>query len=187
MREQDLEKLDKVFSIIQKLVTIFAIIIGGLWTYNMFILHREAYAKADISFVIEEIKLSDEYILIQVFIEVENTGNTVLKLLKGDVILYDVSLPNPYIQNKLEGFGKPACRKKPKFLWDTIQFVNKEWKEGEISIEPSCKDQLDFEFIIKSKYEVIKVYAWFTDLNEDKKVGDDFIGWTASKIYNVKS
>ena len=54
-----------------------------------------------------------------------------------------------------------------------------------IEIEPTSTDQIDFEFIIESKYKVVKVYSWFT--NFEKKVGDRWIGWTASKIYRIKS
>ena len=85
-----LEKTDKIITNIQKVVTIAAIVVGGLWTYNMFILHREGFPKADISYQIEEIKLSDEFIFIQVFIRVKNIGNTVLRLREAIVKLKDI-------------------------------------------------------------------------------------------------
>jgi len=185
MSEQISEKVDKLVSIIQKIVTIAAIIIGGLWTYNMFIIHRDAYPKADISYQVEERRLSDEYIFVQVFVRIENTGNTVLRLRRGDVRLLDISFPNKHIEEKIIGFRKPAFRKEPIFNWESIQIVKIEWPKGKIEIEPSEADQLDFEFIIKSKYKVIKIYSWFTNL--EKKVGGETIGWTASKLYNIES
>ena len=107
-----------------------------------------------------------------------------LRLLRGDVRLFDISFPNENIENELREFGKPAFRKKEIFDWTTIQFVKIEWPEGKIEIEPSEADQLDFEFIIPSQYKVIKIYSWFTNL--EKNVGGETIGWTASKLYNIK-
>ncbi len=182
--EQNLKKADNLLSIIQKIVTIAAVIIGGLWTYNLFIMHREAYPKGDVSYQIEEIKLSDEYILIQVFIRIKNTGNTVLRLRKGDVRLLDISFPNKRIEKKVDALQKNKFRKKPTFNWATIQYVIKEWKEGEIEIEPNTVDQIDFEFIIKSNFKFIKIYSWFTNL--EKPIDDGWIGWTASEIYKIE-
>lgn len=179
-----LDRSDKIFNIIQKIVSITAIIIGGIWTYNLFILHREAYPKADVSYQIEQRKLSNEYTLIQVFIKVENSGNTVLRLIKGDVRLLDISFPNESIEKDLKQFGKPALRKESTFHWETIQFVKIDWPKGKIEIEPSESDQLDFEFIIPSHYKFIKIYSWFTNLK--KTVEGETIGWTASKLYNLE-
>lgn len=184
MNNDSLDRTIKKIDLFLKIATIIAIIVGGLWTYKLFILHREAYPKANISYRIEERKLSEEYNFIQVFVRIENSGNTVLRLLRGDVRLFDISFPNENIENELREFGKPAFRKKEIFDWTTIQFVKIEWPEGKIEIEPSEADQLDFEFIIPSQYKVIKIYSWFT--NMEKNVGGETIGWTASKLYNIK-
>ena len=120
MNDERLDKTDKLFSIIQKIVTVSAIIIGGLWTYNMFIMHREAYPKADISYEIEEIKLTDEYTFLQIFIKIKNTGNTVLRLLNGNVRLLDVSFPHVKIEKELSEYHNSIPREKPTFTWKTI-------------------------------------------------------------------
>ena len=185
MKKYDLENTDKIFSIIQKFVTIVAIIIGGLWTYNMFIMHRESFPKADISYDIEEVKLSDEYILIQVYIRVKNTGNTVLRLLEGNVRLLDISFPHRKIETEINDLKENEARTDPDFSWRTIQYVMMKWDKGMIEIEPGSTDQLDFEFIIKPKYKVIKIYSWFTNL--EKKVVNRWIGWRGSEIYKIKS
>jgi hypothetical protein len=184
MNEKTLDKTIRIVNLLHKIAVIIAIIVGGFWTYKLFILHREAYPKANISYHIEERKLSDEYNFIQVFVKIENSGNTVLKLRRGDVRLYDISFPNENIERALREFGEPAFRKKAIFDWTTIQFVKIEWPEGKIEIEPSEADQLDFEFIIPSQYKVIKIYSWFTDM--EKKVGEETIGWRASRLYNLK-
>ena len=64
------EKVD----IIQGLVTIAAIIIGGIWTYNVFIKERREYPHANIEQKITHLALSDQQNLLQLGLELTNTG-----------------------------------------------------------------------------------------------------------------
>lgn len=185
MNDNKLDKTIKVFNLLQKIIAIIAIVIGGLWTYKLFILHREAYPKANISYHIEERKLSAEYNYIQIIVKIENSGNTVLRILKGEVRICDISFPNNTIEKQLKEYDKIMYFDERTFKWRCFQIIKMKWEKGEIEIEPKEADELDFEFIVPSKYKVIKIFSWFT--NMEKNVGERYIGWSASKLYNIKS
>ena len=186
MSDARIDKADKILGIIQKFVTISAIIIGGVWTYNLFIIHREAYPKAEIDIEVIEQRISDDHIFLQVSIKIENIGNTILRLRECDVRLFDVSFDNKLIEREINEYREPTLRRQKDYAWKLIQRILLDWEEGLIEIEPSDSDTIDFEFIIKSKYKTIKVYSWFKDYKK-KEVGKKDIGWTATRMYNIKS
>ncbi|TFW62686.1 hypothetical protein CT676_00740 [Bradyrhizobium sp. MOS001] len=83
------EKVD----IIQGLVTIAAIIIGGIWTYNVFIKERREYPHANIEQKITHLALSDQQNLLRVGLELTNTGSS-LMLVDMSIVRVQQILPN---------------------------------------------------------------------------------------------
>ena len=80
---------DKI-GIIQAVVTIFAVLVGGLWSYNLFIKERKNYPHVNISQVIEHVHLTDEIILLRVNVAVKNSGTSRLILKKTKQTLQQI-------------------------------------------------------------------------------------------------
>src|SRR5262245_38808987 len=66
--------------IAQSIVTIAAVFIGGIWTYNLFIKERHEFPHANIEQKLFHVALSDETNLLRVGIELSNTGNSLMKI-----------------------------------------------------------------------------------------------------------
>jgi hypothetical protein len=70
------EKLE----IIQSIVTIFAVLVGGFWTYTLFVKERENYPHATIEHAPSHIALSKDINLLRVSMTVKNTGTSILEI-----------------------------------------------------------------------------------------------------------
>src|SRR5260370_42037668 len=85
------EKLE----IAQAIVTIAAVIVGGVWTYNLFIKERHEYPHANIVQKLSHVALSEQASLLRVGIELTNTANSLMKIVKSIILVIQIlpSLP----------------------------------------------------------------------------------------------
>ncbi len=90
--------------------TIIALIIGGLWTYWLFIRHRTGKPSADISHVVSTVALSSKNTLVHVEVKVRNTSK-ILMTLESGIVRLEVLLPlHPEIEKKLKD-GIDPCKR----------------------------------------------------------------------------
>ena len=81
----------------QAIVTIAAVFVGGLWTYNVFIKERHEYPHANIEPRLSHVMLSERVSLLQVGVELTNTGNSLMRIGQSIIRVQQVlpSLPCP--------------------------------------------------------------------------------------------
>jgi hypothetical protein len=72
--------LKEKVEIAQAIVTMGAVFIGGLWTYELFIKERQEYPHANIEQKISHLPLSDKANLLHVEINVANTGKSLIAI-----------------------------------------------------------------------------------------------------------
>ena len=173
--------------IVKSIVTIIAVIVGGLWTYNLFVKERQHYPHANISQQISHIKLTPEINLLLLKVEVENTGNSILPLRKSITRVQQILPILPCIKdaacakNEINYSLRHVERNSNRFSWPMIS-ERKNILESSINIEPDEKETFDLEFVLPSTVKSIRVYNYWR--NEKKGVGDNEKGWSASKYYN---
>jgi hypothetical protein len=178
------EKLE----IVQSIVTISAVIVGGIWTYNVFIKERREYPHANIEQKLSHVQLSDQINLVRVGIDVTNTGNHLLTIGQSTIRVQQVlpSLPCPndgacaakQVNEALQTVDQQSDR----FSWPLLaeRIVS---FDPAVDIEPGEKQSFDFEFVISSKVKVARIYVY---VRNDKKFGEGAdIGWTASSLYDI--
>jgi hypothetical protein len=106
--------------------TVLAIIIGGIWTYMLFIKNRQKYPKAELSLEINQISLSSNKILIHASLRIKNLGNVILQLECGFIRLQQIKPLNSTIKNSLQSGEDPAMEETKEFPWPLIEERN--WK-----------------------------------------------------------
>ena len=172
---------------IEAIVTIVAIILGGIWTYNLFIKERKHYPHANIEQKVSHVALSNDINLLRVDIGLTNTGNSRLVLKKSIIRIQQILPILPYIEQNIQAVKqvnaalKETERKEDRFSWPLLSERNKIF-EKPLDIEPGEKDVIDFEFVIPSKVKAIRIYSYFR--NEEKTKGKDEVGWSISTYYN---
>lgn len=174
---------------IQAAVSIIAIVVGGFWTYNLFIKERKHYAHANIEQKVSHITLSGRINLLRIDIGLTNTGNSRL-ILKRSVIRIQQILPilpcaehEPCAVKEVNIALKETQRREDRFSWPLLSERNQIF-EKTIDIEPGEKDVKDFEFIIPSDVKAVRVYSYFR--NEQKTTSKDEVGWSISTYYDFE-
>ena len=76
---------------LQSLVTIVAIIVGGYWTYRLFVMKRELRAHLNINSAVVSKIISPGVVLIHLSMSVQNTGEGLVTLGDADIRVQQVS------------------------------------------------------------------------------------------------
>ncbi len=167
-----------LFSIIQAALTSVGIVVGGFWTYFLFVRQRLRFPKVDIMFIQDKIILEGTR-FIHAEIKLSNLGNVILKSDYSESRLRKiVPIPDeirPDIKNGLD----PVPEGKTEIEWPLV--VGREWKwnEKDFEIEPGESDSLHADYIIESDIKVLEFYFY---LRNTKKKAQN-IGWTLTKIH----
>ena len=172
---------------LESIITIIAIIVGGVWTYNIFIKERRDYPHANIDQNVSHTKLSDEINLLRVSIELTNTGNSILAIKKSIVRVQQI-LPVPHcaenkpcVTDEVNTALRDRQRKEDRFSWPLLSKRERNY-EKPLDVEPKENEILDFEFAIPSKIVTVRIYTFFR--NEEKSEGKNEVGWSVSTYYN---
>ena len=162
------------------MVTIGAVIVGGFWTYNVFVKERHEYAYPDFEVVkISHVSLGQENLL-NVRLEITNGGNSRLEVNQLIVRLQQIlplpPCPNvgPCAVNEVEAALKNTERQSDRFDWPLIAERHEQFQSLELA--PGEKSRFDLEFAAPSEITAVRVYAYIQqDVNR---------GFAASSYYD---
>jgi hypothetical protein len=184
-----LERSKDVASIVQSVATVIAIVVGGAWSYLLFIKERREYPHANLQQSATHAQLGPNANLLRVGVAITNAGTTRMDL-KSAIIKIQQVLPltdcvDPKICAKAEiEAAKPGVpRSAARFSWPTLSQLDQQY-EGNKEIEPSEKDFIDAEFVLPSHVTLVRIYAYVR--NDSKPHSDkQQIGWSVSNYYNL--
>ena len=173
--------------ITQSIVTIGAVFVGGLWTYDVFIKERHDYPHANVEQKITHLSLADKGLLLRVGLDLTNTGSSLLEIDRSTIRIQQI-LPvascsnDPCAMNQLKDAAAAVERKDDRFDWPLI--ADRDVKTT-IEIEPGEKQSLDYEFVIPSTVKAVRIYTYLR--NDRKSNQDKEIGWYASSHYDFST
>jgi hypothetical protein len=162
-----------------------AIVIAGVWTYEVYIKNRYDHPYPKIQQSVKYYPLGNSFNYLSVFITVTNEGKTKLDLSSGVILVRKVIPLSGYIKSMMETSTVEDIRKgknsrqdtKEKLFIDQSQRVGwptlgeRTWKEnlrGNMhELEPGQTREIQFDFLFKDKVDVIEVISYF----EFKKTG----------------
>jgi hypothetical protein len=116
----------EAIDVLQGLVTIVAVFVGGFWTYDVFIKERRNYPHANIEHKISHLALSDRQNLLLVGLELTNTGSSLLRV-RQQIIRIQQILPALECEDnktcaptELKEAAGNIQRKQDRFSWPLI-------------------------------------------------------------------
>lgn len=180
--------INKKLEILQSVVTTGAIIIGGIWTYRIFLKERKDHPHANIQHEVSHIKLNETENLLLLSVIVQNEGKTAINL---DSKVIRVQQIKPIIDCKEKG-----CYSKQKndktiyklerdtdiFTWPMI--FKRESQQVYIQIEPNEKQKLSYEFVLPSNISDLRIYTHFKNSKKSKFNDQQILGWSSASYYN---
>jgi hypothetical protein len=156
-------KFKEVLDIIQAIVTVAAVLVGGVWTYILFIKERHDYPHLNLEHIISHVLLPKHTVLLRVGIKVENIGQ-VRALTSETIIRVQQILPIAHcaqpdkcisvdLNKEVNNINSDFDRLDWPLL---VKRVSSDGRE----IEPSERENLDFEFVVPDYIKVVRVYTF---------------------------
>jgi len=185
-----IDKLNKFYEYImnnpqdlESYITILAIILGGYWTYMLFIKKRQKYPRADMLHDIKHVPLSDKKTLLTLNVKIINIGDVMISIESGEVRVQQV-LPVPEeILEEIQKGEDPVKENEREIFWSIINERKCKLEKDEVEIEPGESDNIKFDFIIDSDIMVIEIYSHFKNIKKQKRD----LGWSLTSIYDLRS
>jgi hypothetical protein len=151
---------------------VVAVVVGGWWTYSLFIKGRGDFPRASITHRIAHRRLTGNQTLVRVTVGFENSGTVLLTVGEGVVRLSQVDpLPNDGV----------APRQSSRTVeWPEIE--SRGLEANVVEVEPGESDEVDFDFVLDAEIDMVEVYSYFRNPSK----ADRDIGWTLTTLYELK-
>lgn len=177
-----LSDLQSITSVIQSIATTLAIIIGGIWTYRIYIQKREGIPKAKLEHKINNRIVNEKIMLLDTNITIHNIGDGQMSLQSWEIILSQVIPPISHFQKIIDAFDISYSKGKRILRWhELISEIEKVDSEGKFILEPNESHQFHRNYIISSEIKTISLYTYF----HNTKIKDRNIGWELNTIYDL--
>ena len=179
----------------QSIVSMAALILGGVWAYNEFVRERPQYPRAEVEIAsVTPVELPGGLTLLRSDVVVSNAGSVAFTidqaLLKVERVLplgsgCDDSTDDPSRCLADRGLAIPVDRERdaPRFEWPTIVY----WKGpvGPLFLEPGETHLVDLEVTIPSDISVVRIYVHMNN----KRLAEERprIGWNTSTYFDLRS
>jgi hypothetical protein len=171
-----------IAEVLQAIATVIALMLGGAWSYMLFVKKRQKFPRANITHKIFHKPISTDKVLLNVTAEISNTGDVLLSLLSGTTRVQQVLPLSPEILKTINEGKNPIPEKEREVKWPLIDEKESDLKKEKIEIEPGEKDQIVYDFIIDDDIETVVVYSYFANIR--KRSRD--IGWDLTTVYDLK-
>lgn len=147
--------IDKYIGIGESLVTILAIIIGGIWTYTNFIQQRQNKALIDFTVDVVFHHFQQGYWIVELVAIIENKG-------KVQHRIYDFKYDLASIDNDQDVTINPTFGNQVNFpnIISEGSFLPKEY--GYFFNEPGLKNKYSFLARVPESSSLIILHSWFT-------------------------
>lgn len=172
-----------LFSSLQSVATIVALIIGAAWALSQFERHRESYPNIEMSEAIADYPMPYSHTLLSVDVSVRNTSQVQLRPLKGYVTVRQVLPPPPAITAKLDQNATTYAQDNERTPDWGEDLAGMPEENGDY-LEPGEATQLHYEFVLKEGPCLIQVLSRVDNPKVD--IGSQASGWNCTMLYKLR-
>ncbi len=175
-----LEGWKSISEVIKNGFEVIAIIVGGFWTYTLFVSQRQKYPRANLSHKITHRSLGNGKSLLNIDATLSNAGGVLIRIVSGELRIKYVSPLSTIVANQTTNLDSPFPKLGREFPWDASSHPL-EWPSGPCEIEPGEENQFHYDCVLPEDTEVIKIYTYYKN---EVKSGRD-IGWNLTTVYDL--
>jgi hypothetical protein len=163
--------------IVAQIVSTTAIIIGGVWTYRLFVRQRTNVARANLTQTVEKVDLTAGKTLVRLGLAVENKGNTSIQPRTLEAFVHNLRPITDADLGRLEAARPPRGETDDTLDWPELGRRELDLYTEEFMVEPGETAHLWVDFLIPNGIEVFQVYS---RLDCGKTYGDLY--WDVTSI-----
>jgi hypothetical protein len=167
----------------QAAATIVALIVGGAWTYILFIRKRQRFPRATLDHVVTVTELSPEFLLVHLDVRIQNVGEVLLELRYSDIQLRRIIPLDAEVAETLREGKDPVQDGNSEVDWPGIGRRECNWEKNPREIEPGEYDRVHYDFVIGSSVAVLSAYSYFRNVAKKNRE----IGWNCTTLHNTST
>lgn len=174
--------LGSVLDTAQTIVTIAAMVVGGVWTYMLFVVRRQRHPRAELSHSVQTAEIAPGRRLVHVTVAVTNVGDVLVRLVSGCTRLQQVApLSDDDLRSSIEAGRDPVPAGASEVEWPFLAERAYDWGGGPVEIEPGESETIHCDFVVTSDLRVAEVYTHLD--NESKKRRK--LGWCQTSLVEL--
>ncbi len=177
-----LSQLETIANIADALATVFAIIIGGIWSYLLFVRKRQKYPRAEIEHQVIGRAVGNDLTLLSIDVIISNVGDVLLSLLSWDITVKQMLPPKSELRRVLDRSQGSIEEGIHIIQWQVLVSRRERKERKRFEIEPGESEQLHYDFLIGSEASTISVKSYFQNV---MKRGRD-IGWAWTTTHDLE-
>jgi len=171
-----------IVATLQSVFTVAAIIVGGVWTFFLFIHNRLDRPRLQITQRISHIPISNDRNLLLVDEILSNPSSVLLDLKNGGVRVVQIA-PLPAaarIKVATNQHLVDSDKNKAGNVWRIIEERHHVWDvKNQLEIEPGETDQLHDEFVLPANIRAVNVISYIYNPKEPA------LAWRAEEVYKL--
>jgi hypothetical protein len=164
--------------IVQGVVTILAIPIGGYWAYSRFVKRRQGWPSASTEHAVQVEQLSSSEKLVRLCVRIRNSGHVLLKCSKVTVWIQQVAPCSPENLEWIRGCLASSADGGTEAPWPMMMEEVSASLQQEI--EPGESDETYFDFMVPVGVRSIQIYS---HIPNETKTG---IEWNHTTMHDVE-
>jgi len=181
-----------VTAIVQSIATVLALVIGGVWTYMIFIQHRQNKPALEVSQVVQQFCLPDHLILLSVKEVLKNSSPVKVELESGETRV--VPIPISTLENgDAENSRTDKAAEWPKWQVPASMVSIHQWNDTRRFIEPSESEIFENHFLISQSVGLVSIMTFVANkaevANPEEKNPEKrrLMSWKAITDYDLRS
>jgi hypothetical protein len=173
------QAIDQLASALQAAAAVVALIVGGVWTYLLFVRNRLGKPAARTAHQVTIKDLGDCGYLVRVGVIVENLSTVLIRIKSGKVRLKRILPLSEELSGQLVHHECPLVEG-GKVKWPLLANRPFDWTKT-YQVEPHESDTLYFDFVVDKPLTTFEVYSHI--FNVSKVEGT--IGWNTTTVHDV--
>ncbi len=176
-----LSQWERMVSVIASCATVAAFIVGGIWSYWLFVQNRQKYPRARIEHRIRHWRMGSGKTLLHVDMVVSNIGNVLISIVESRTTIQQVLPIAADLRETMEAGRDLVENGKSEVDWPTIGQHDVRYKKGDCEIEPHEVQEIEHDFVVADDVRTVEVYSYL--LNEKKRKVP--LSWDLTTLYDT--
>ena len=167
--------------IFQSAITVFAIVVGGVFAWFKLQAFRDFEPHLTISHEVHHRIISDSYVHIDVTATLHNSSRVKMDFREAFIRLQQIS---PTSDAEVESLYTSVFmnREYEDLQWPVLYEVPSTWDVNELIVEPGESHQETYEFIASTDVESVIVYTYYYNSRGGSEAP---VGWGATTVYDI--
>ena len=181
----DASPLGRWADIVLAVVTILAILVGGLFAAEKFELFRDSQPHLTISHTINHRNIADSYVHLDVTAALHNSSRVKVELNRGLFTLQEIApvLDDEELEDRLEARNLVA-ENLAFSQWAILDQFSCDWGGSALVIEPGQTFQQTVEFVISREITTVAIHAFFYNSRFAEGL-EQPEGWNITVVYDI--